>query len=92
MDNRNGGKYFWNVLVENLKGEIPPAIYPYLNNPCRSLGTLNGNALRIYVNTEFTKAMIEKEQVKDKISAVATSFFGRKTPIEIVVVKGVPFQ
>ncbi len=54
---------FWPAVVKAVKGQVPPAAYSFLANPAMTVGTANGAALTIWVESDFVKNMLHKDAV-----------------------------
>ena len=62
---------FWAPLVASLKGQVPMGEYTFLKNPDMVQGRLEGNILRLYVDSDFTREMVRKRAVTDPVLRAA---------------------
>ena len=67
---------FWDGFVQGLRGMVPPSSYPYLLNKAAVTGTWKDGVLTLWVQDEFTKAMLNKPAVTESLSRAAGARFG----------------
>lgn len=67
---------FWDGFVQGLRGMIPPSSYPYLLNKAAVTGTWKDGVLTLWVQDEFTKAMLNKPATTEALSRAAGARFG----------------
>ena len=70
-----------------MRGQIPPSINPYLNNPNKVTGVWSNGALTLWVDTEFTRSMLNKPAVLDALARSAAALFGGRPRVSVVVGK-----
>ena len=68
---------FWPGLVAGLRGKVGFAEYPFLSNPALVQGVLEGDKLTIWVDSEMTKALLNKPAVSDQVARMASARLGR---------------
>ena len=79
---------FWAQLVPCLRPLVGPAAYPFLSNPEMTDGRLEGNTLTLYLNDNFTRSMVERSDLLEKVAEAATSQQG--SPVQVRVKIGKP--
>lgn len=67
---------FWPSFVAGLRGKVPPSVLPYLNNSAKVAGVWKNGALTLWVDTEFTRAMLNKPAILQVLSQAASACFG----------------
>lgn len=67
---------FWSSFVAGLRGKVPPSVLPYLNNSAKVTGVWKNGALTLWVDTEFTRAMLNKPAILQTLSQAASACFG----------------
>ncbi|MGI5933793.1 MAG: DNA polymerase III subunit gamma/tau [Lawsonibacter sp.] len=67
---------FWPSFVAGLRGKVPPSVLPYLNNSAKVTGVWKNGALTLWVDTEFTRAMLNKPAILQALSQAAAACFG----------------
>ena len=67
---------FWPSFVAGLRGKVPPSVLPYLNNSAKVAGVWKNGALTLWVDTEFTRAMLNKPAILQALSQAASTCFG----------------
>ena len=67
---------FWPSFVAGLRGKVPPSVLPYLNNSAKVTGVWKNGALTLWVDTEFTRAMLNKPAILQTLSQAASACFG----------------
>ena len=68
---------FWPAVVKAVKGQVPPAAYSFLSNPAMTVGTVNGAALTIWVESDFVKNMLHKDAVTAPLLHCAETRLGQ---------------
>ena len=81
---------FWPSFVAGLRGKVPPSILPYLNNSAKVTGIWKNGALTLWVDTEFTRAMLNKPAILQVLSQAASACFGVPEARASVVVGQAP--
>ena len=72
---------FWPEFSAGLRGAVPPAAYPYLMNRSMVSGVWDNGVLTLWVQDEFTKAMLNKPTVTEPLSRAAGVRFGIPTRV-----------
>lgn len=75
---------FWPSFAAGLRGKVSPALIPYLNNPAKVTGTWQNGTLTLWVDTEFTRSMLNKPAVKEELARSATARFGQTAKVGVV--------
>ena len=57
---------------------------PYLSNPAKVTGMRKNNQLILWVDSEFTRSMLNKPATLDKLAAAAESVFGQRPQVSVV--------
>ena len=83
-----GDSTFWPSFAADLRGKVPPTVIPYLNNPAKVTGVWKNGKLTLWVDSEFTRSMLNKPAVLEKLAQAAAASFGG-TP-QVGVVTGTP--
>ena len=83
-----GDNSFWPSFAAGLRGKVPPTVIPYLNNPAKVTGMWQNGKLTLWVDSEFTRSMLNKPAVLEKLAQAAASVFGG-TP-QVSVITGAP--
>ena len=86
---QGGTSAFWPSFVAGLRGKVPASVTPYLNNPAKVTGVWKNGALTLWVDTEFTRAMLNKPAVLQGLAQAADACFGM-TGARVSVVAGKP--
>ena len=82
---RSGGdSAFWPSFAAGLKGKVPPTVMPYLNNPAKVTGTWKNGQLTLWVDSEFTRSMLNKPAVLEKLARAAADTFGGQPQVSVV--------
>ena len=87
---RSGGgedRAFWPSFVAGLRGKVPPSVTPYLNNPAKVTGIWKNGVLTLWVDTEFTRSMLNKPAVLDGLASAAAASFGGQPRVSVVTGK-----
>ena len=74
---------FWPGLVDSLKGRVPMGEYMFLK---KAQGRVESGVLNLYVDSDFTRAMVNKPAVLEPVSAAAAAMLGK--PCRVVLVVG----
>ena len=62
--------------MAGLRGKVPPSVLPYLNNSAKVAGCGRTEPLTLWVDTEFTRAMLNKPAILQALSQAASTCFG----------------
>ena len=84
----SGDRAFWPTFAAGLRGKVPPTVLPYLNNPAKVTGVRRNGQLTLWVDSEFTRSMLNKPAVVEKLAQAASAAFGE--PVRVSVVTGTP--
>ena len=84
-----GTSAFWPAFVAGLAGKVPPSVQPFLNNPAKVTGVWKNGFLTLWVDSEFTRAMLNKPTVTQPMAQAAAAFFGA-AEARVSVVVGQP--
>ena len=79
-----GDSAFWPSFAAGLKGKVPPTVMPYLNNPAKVTGTWKNGMLTLWVDSEFTRSMLNKPAVLEKLARAAGDTFGGQAQVNVV--------
>ena len=79
-----GDSAFWPSFAAGLKGKVPPTVMPYLNNPAKVTGTWKNGMLTLWVDSEFTRSMLNKPAVLEKLARAAADTFGGQPQVSVV--------
>ena len=90
QDSGAGTRAFWPSFAAGLRGKVPGAVLPYLNNPAKVTGVWKNNTLTLWVDTEFTRAMLNKPPVLQGLGQAAAQCFAVSNPRVSVVVGKAP--
>ena len=71
-----GNSFVWSDFAANLKKKVPPSVMPYLTNPQKVVGTWQTGVLTLWVDSEFTKSMLNKAAILEPLVLVAEGRFG----------------
>ncbi len=85
---QGGDSAFWPSFAAGLRGKAPPTVMPYLNNPSKVSGTWKNGRLTLWVDSEFTRSMLNKPAVLEKLAQAAADAFGGQPQVSVTV--GVP--
>ena len=75
---------FWPAFAAGLRGKITPAVMPLLTNPQKVTGVWKNGKLTLWVDSEFTRSMLNKPAVLDGIAKAAAVTFGRSAAVSVV--------
>ena len=79
-----GDSAFWPSFAAGLRGKVPPTVMPYLNNPSKVNGVWKNGKLTLWVDSEFTRSMLNKPAVLEKLAAAAAVSFGGQPQVSVV--------
>ena len=79
-----GDSTFWPSFAAGLRGKVPPTVIPYLNNPAKVTGTWKNGKLTLWVDSEFTRPMLNKPAVLEKLAQAAAASFGGQPQVSVV--------
>ena len=85
-----GTSAFWPAFAAGLAGKVPPSVQPFLNNPAKVTGVWKNGFLTLWVDSEFTRAMLNKPTVTQPMAQAAAAFFGTAEARVSVVVAPAP--
>jgi len=77
----------WPDFSAGLRGLVPPSAHPYLMNPAMVSGTWNEGVLTLWVQDDFTKAMLNKPTVTEAIAKAASARFGQSARVTFTIGK-----
>jgi DNA polymerase-3 subunit gamma/tau len=80
----SGDSAFWPSFAAGLRGKVPPTVIPYLNNPAKVTGTWKNGKLTLWVDSEFTRSMLNKPAVLEKLAQAAAASFGGQPQVSVV--------
>ena len=84
-----GNSAFWPAFAAGLAGKVPPSVQPFLNNPAKVTGVWKNGFLTLWVDSEFTRAMLTKPTVTQPLAPAAAAVFGA-AEARVSVVVGQP--
>lgn len=73
---------FWPGLLEQLKGKVPMGEYMFLK---KAQGRVEGGSFHLYVDSEFTRAMLNKPTVLQPITSAVEGVLGAGRRVALVV-------
>ena len=79
-----GDSTFWPSFAAGLKGKVPPTVMPYLNNPAKVTGVWKNGMMTLWVDSEFTRSMLNKPAVLEKLAQAAAAAFGGRPQVSVV--------
>ena len=79
-----GDSSFWPSFAAGLRGKVPPTVMPYLNNPAKVTGVWGNGTLTLWVDSEFTRSMLNKPAVLEKLAQAAGACFGGEPRVNVV--------
>ena len=82
---QGGDSAFWPSFAAGLRGKAPPTVMPYLNNPSKVSGTWKNGRLILWVDSEFTRSMLNKPAVLEKLAQAAADAFGGQPQVSVTV-------
>ena len=80
----DGESAFWPSFAAGLRGKVPPTVIPYLNNPSKVAGVWRNGMLTLWVDSEFTRSMLNKPAVLEKLARAAADTFGGQPQVSVV--------
>ena len=84
-----GDTAFWSAFAAGVADKVSPSVRPYLHNPAKVTGVWRNGVLTLWVDGEFTRAMLSKPALVQTLTQEAASFF--QTPqVRVSVVVGRP--
>ncbi len=75
---------FWPSFAAGLRGKVSPSVTPYLNNPQKVTGVWKNGKLTLWVDSEFTRSMLNKPLILDGIAKAAAARFGCSAVVSVV--------
>lgn len=81
-------RVFWPSFAQSLRGKVSPSVIPHLTNPEKVTGVWKNGNLTLWVDSEFTRMMLNKPMILDGIAKAAQATFG--CPARVSVVTGKP--
>ncbi len=82
-----GDRSFWPSFAAGLRGKVSPSVYPYLNNSGKVAGVWKNGLLTLWVDSEFTRTMLNKPQVLEELAKAAAAAFGGQPRVSVVTGK-----
>ncbi len=82
-----GDRAFWPSFAAGLKGRVLPTVYPYLNNPDKVTGVWKNGLLTLWVDSEFTRSMLNRPPVVEELTKAAAAAFGGEPRVSVVTGK-----
>jgi len=82
--NGSGDRAFWPSFAAGLRGKVPPTVLPYLTNPDKVAGVWKNGHLTLWVDSEFTRSMLNKPAVLDRLARAAADCFGGQPQVSVV--------
>lgn len=76
---------FWASFAAGLRGKVPPTVMPYLNNPAKVTGTWKNGQLTLWADSEFTRSILNKSAVLEKLALAAEHFFHQQAQVSVAV-------
>ena len=83
-DSAGGDRAFWPSFAAGLRGKVSPTVMPYLNNPSKVTGVWKNGHLTLWVDTEFTRSMLNKPAIVEGIAKAAQASFGGQPQVSVV--------
>ncbi|MCI8304827.1 MAG: DNA polymerase III subunit gamma/tau [Lawsonibacter sp.] len=81
---QGGDSSFWPSFAAGLRGKVPPTVMPYLSNPAKVTGVWKNGQLTLWADSEFTRSMLNKPAVLEKIAQAAAAAFGGQPQVSVV--------
>lgn len=81
-------RVFWPSFAQGLRGKVSPSVIPILNNREKVTGVWKNGHLTLWVDSEFTRMMLNKPAILGGIAQAAQTTFG--CPAQVSVVTGTP--
>ena len=82
-----GDRSFWPSFVAGLRGRVSPSVIPYLHNPDKVAGVWKNGMLTLWVDSEFTRSMLNKPAVLEGLAGAAAAVFGGAPQVSVVTGK-----
>ena len=82
-----GDRAFWPSFAAGLRGKVTPTVMPYLTNPAKVAGVWKNGQLTLWVDSEFTRSMLNKPAILDGVAKAAAAVFGGTPQVGVVVGK-----
>ena len=82
---QEGAGDFWPSFAAGLKGKVTPSVMPYFNNPAKVTGTWKPGILTLWLDSEFTKSMLNKPAIAEGLTQAAQARFGAPARVEFKV-------
>lgn len=73
---------FWPGLLDTLKGQVPMGEYMFLK---KTQGRVEEGVLNLYVDSDFTRSMLNKPTVMEPLNAAADAILDAKHRVALVV-------
>ncbi len=64
-----------------------PTVYPYLSNPDKVTGVWKNGLLTLWVDSEFTRSMLNRPPVVEALTKAAAAAFGGEPQVSVVTGK-----
>ena len=84
-----GASSFWPAFAAEAKRKLPSA-GPYLVNPEKTVGTWKNGVLTLWVDSAFTKAMLNKPNITEVLAQAAGQRFGGQARVAFQIGKPSP--
>ncbi|GAA6385040.1 DNA polymerase III subunit gamma/tau [Lawsonibacter asaccharolyticus] len=84
-----GESSFWPAFAAEAKRQLPSA-GPYLVNPEKTVGTWKNGVLTLWVDSAFTKAMLNKPNITEVLAQAAGQRFGGQARVAFQIGKPSP--
>ena len=81
-------RVFWSSFAQSLRGKVSPSVIPILTNREKVTGVWKNGHLTLWVDSEFTRMMLNKPVILGGIAQAAQTTFG--CPAQVSVVTGTP--
>ena len=81
-----GDRSFWPSFAAGLRGKVPNSVMPYLNNPAKVTGVWKNGKLTLWVDSEFTRSVLNKPAVLEKLAQAAGDKF-RAADVDLVILQ-----
>ena len=82
------GSELWKSLVERLNGKMELYLYAILTSPLQSVGVLRGDVMTVYLDTPFSKLMLDTAETADLMRRELSAMLERNIQIEFI--EGMP--
>jgi len=84
-DRSAGDRTFWPSFAAGLRGKVTPTVMPYLNNPAKVKGVWKNGRITLWVDSEFTRSMLNKPAILEGMAQAAAALFGGEPTVSVVV-------